>query len=58
MSAIETLKSYVNTWECDENDHLNVQFYFRFFEDAAGHFQLLIAPFIAGEILRHQPPRG
>jgi acyl-CoA thioester hydrolase len=41
MSSIETLKSYVNTWECDENDHLNVQFYFRFFEDAAGHFQVL-----------------
>ncbi len=41
MSPIETLKGFVNTWECDENNHLNVQFYFRFFEDAAGHFQRL-----------------
>jgi acyl-CoA thioester hydrolase len=41
MTAIETLKGYVNTWECDENQHLNVQFYNRFFEDAGGHFQTL-----------------
>jgi acyl-CoA thioester hydrolase len=41
MSGIETLKGYVNTWECDENAHLNVQFYFRFFEDAGAHFQRL-----------------
>jgi len=41
MTAIETLKHYVNTWECDENDHLNVQFYNRFFEDAGAHFQNL-----------------
>lgn len=41
MTAIETLRGYVNTWECDENQHLNVQFYNRFFEDAGGHFQNL-----------------
>lgn len=41
MSPIETLRGFVNTWECDENDHLNVQFYIRFFEDAAGHFQVM-----------------
>ncbi|ESR26423.1 acyl-CoA thioesterase [Lutibaculum baratangense] len=37
MRPAETLRAYVNTWECDENDHLNVQFYFRHFEDAAAH---------------------
>ncbi|MEJ8570985.1 thioesterase family protein [Microbaculum marinum] len=38
---METLKGYVNAWDCDENDHLNVQFYYRFFEDACCHFQAL-----------------
>lgn len=37
---LETLRSFVNTWECDENDHLNVQFYFQRFADADAHFQL------------------
>lgn len=41
MAPIESLRGYVNTWDCDENDHLNVQFYFRFFEDASAHFQAL-----------------
>lgn len=41
MTRLQTLKSYVNTWNCDENDHLNVQFYFQFFEDAGDHFQAL-----------------
>ena len=41
MAPIESLRGYVNTWDCDENDHLNVQFYFRFFEDASAHFQSL-----------------
>ncbi|MEM8812700.1 MAG: thioesterase family protein [Pseudomonadota bacterium] len=36
----ETLKTFVNTWECDENDHLNVQFYFERFEDADRHLRL------------------
>ena len=31
----ETHRSFVNTWECDENDHLNVQFYMRDFDEAA-----------------------
>jgi acyl-CoA thioester hydrolase len=31
----ETHRSFVNTWECDENDHMNVQFYFKRFEEAA-----------------------
>lgn len=31
----ETYRGFVNTWECDENDHVNVQFYFDRFEIAA-----------------------
>jgi acyl-CoA thioester hydrolase len=38
--TIVTLRSSVNTWECDENDHLNVQFYSRRFDEAARHFAL------------------
>lgn len=34
MSLIETYRSFVNTWECDENSHWNVQFYFRAFQQA------------------------
>ncbi|PTW62101.1 acyl-CoA thioester hydrolase [Breoghania corrubedonensis] len=41
MSALETLKSFVNTWECDENDHLNVQFYLAKFEEADRQFRSL-----------------
>jgi len=53
---LETLKSFVNTWECDENNHLNVQFYFERFEDADRHFHLIagLDPALAGErISRH-----
>lgn len=32
---IETHRSFVNTWECDENGHMNVQFYLRRFDEAA-----------------------
>ena len=32
--AVLTATGFVNTWECDENDHLNVQFYARAFEHA------------------------
>ena len=38
---LETLKAFVNAWECDENDHLNVQFYFDRFADADVHYRLL-----------------
>ncbi|MBC01279.1 MAG: hypothetical protein CML67_17240 [Rhodobacteraceae bacterium] len=41
MAAIETLFSFVNCWECDENDHLNVQFYLARFEEADRQFRLL-----------------
>ncbi|MHC5654396.1 acyl-CoA thioesterase [Stappia sp.] len=40
MSALETLFSFVNCWECDENDHLNVQFYLSRFEEADRQFRL------------------
>lgn len=39
MPAIDTLYSFVNTWECDENDHLNVQFYFAKFDEADRQFR-------------------
>lgn len=39
--SIETLRSFVNTWCADENDHLNVQFFAAFFEDASVQFQAL-----------------
>lgn len=42
MSTIETLRGFVNAWDCDENDHLNVQFYFGFFEDAAAQFFAMV----------------
>lgn len=32
---VETHRSFVNTWECDENAHMNVQFYFKRFDEAA-----------------------
>lgn len=35
---IETSRRFVNTWECDENAHMNVQFYFAQFEEADPHF--------------------
>lgn len=38
MSAIETLHAFVNRWECDENDHMNVQFYFTKFQEADRQF--------------------
>lgn len=35
---IETHRSFANTWECDENAHINVQFYFKRFEEALDVF--------------------
>jgi acyl-CoA thioester hydrolase len=32
---VETHRSFVNTWECDENVHMNVQFYLQRFDEAA-----------------------
>ncbi|MEZ5810186.1 MAG: thioesterase family protein [Rhizobiaceae bacterium] len=31
----ETHRAFVNTWECDENAHLNVRFYLKRFDEAA-----------------------
>jgi len=41
MTIQATLFSLVNRWECDENDHLNVQFYFSRFEEADRQFRLI-----------------
>lgn len=53
MKPIESARAYVNTWECDENDHLNVQFYFRYFQDAADHLFAMARP---GSASRARPP--
>lgn len=34
---IPTFSTAVNTWQCDENDHLNVQFYTEFAHEASQH---------------------
>ena len=36
-SLIPTFTTAVNTWQCDENDHLNVQFYTEFGHEASAH---------------------
>lgn len=41
MPALCSLQTFVNLWECDENDHMNVQFYYSKFDDAALIFQAL-----------------
>ncbi|MEZ5841274.1 MAG: thioesterase family protein [Hyphomicrobiales bacterium] len=41
MTRVETARNYVNTWECDENDHLNVQSYFGHFDAADAHFRAI-----------------
>src|ERR1044071_2625018 len=42
---IPTFTTAVNTWQCDENDHLNVQFYTEFGHEASAH---LLAAFELG----------
>jgi len=34
---IPTFATAVNTWQCDENDHLNVQYYTEFGHEASAH---------------------
>lgn len=41
MNAQNTLHAFTNKWECDENNHLNVQFYFGHIEEADRQFQFL-----------------
>jgi len=36
-SLIRTFSTAVNTWQCDENAHLNVQFYSEFGHEASAH---------------------
>jgi acyl-CoA thioester hydrolase len=36
-ALIPTFSTAVNTWQCDENDHLNVQFYTEFGHEAQAH---------------------
>lgn len=52
----ETGRRFVNTWECDENAHMNVQFFFAQFEDAEVHFWVsrgLAADVRPGILTRH-----
>ncbi|KFB11182.1 thioesterase family protein [Nitratireductor basaltis] len=42
QNSIETHRSFVNTWECDENAHMNVQFYLKRFDEAAVFFRLAL----------------
>lgn len=37
-----TFRSTVNTWQCDENEHLNVQFFTAFADDASTHLLTLL----------------
>ena len=39
MAPVETAKNFVNTWDCDENNHLNVQSYIAEFAVAEQHFR-------------------
>src|SRR5690606_14463926 len=41
QELLETHRSFVNTWESDENAHMNVQFYLKRFDEAARFFDLL-----------------
>ena len=36
-ALIPTFSTAVNTWQCDENDHLNVQFYTEFAHEASAN---------------------
>ena len=44
---VPTYATAVNTWQCDENDHLNVQFYTEFGHD----LRALNTPFARQHIL-------
>ena len=52
----ETLVSAINSWDCDENDHLNVQGYFGLFDAAARHFRAITGkgdPTGSEHVVRH-----
>jgi len=46
----ETGRGFINTWECDENEHLNVQFFVAKKDEADAHLRLALglAPFNVG----------
>ena len=37
-----TARGFVNTWQCDENDHLNVQFYTGWVDEASPHLHAML----------------
>jgi len=37
-----TARGFVNTWQCDENDHLNVQFYTGWADEASPHLHAML----------------
>lgn len=41
MTLHQTAYSFVNRWNSDENNHLNVQFYFKLFDEADQQFRLM-----------------
>lgn len=49
---LETHRSFVNTWECDDNAHMNVQFYFKRFDEAARFFAGMNGGDMAGALPR------
>ena len=52
MPAINSINQFVNLWECDENDHMNVQFYYAKFDDAGLVFLALSG--LDGELGTHR----
>lgn len=54
---IEIHRSFVNTWECDENGHMNVRFYLRRFEEGAAVFVASHSDNGSAAILRHRHVR-
>ena len=54
---IEIHRSFVNTWECDENRHMNVRFYLRRFEEGAAVFLARHARDGQRPVLRHRHVR-
>ena len=49
---LETHRSFVNTWECDDNAHMNVQFYFKRFDEAARFFAGMNGDHMGGPLPR------
>jgi acyl-CoA thioester hydrolase len=49
---VESHRSFVNTWECDDNAHMNVQFYFKRFDEAARFFAGMNGGDMAGPLPR------